>query len=73
MPSNALDLDLHDLDLLEEIGLVTELMAAAEHTGRRLSVHEVDAVLFGDALGPTASGSSRRGLPDVPLPTQRSA
>jgi hypothetical protein len=43
--TNALDLDLHDADLIDEIHLVTELMAAAAASAQPLSQEAIDGIL----------------------------
>lgn len=43
--TDALDLDLHDADLIDEIHLVTELMAAAAASARSLSQDAIDDIL----------------------------
>lgn len=44
--TDALDLDLHDLELLDEITLVADLMVAAAESASRLAPAAIDAVLF---------------------------
>ena len=43
--NDALDLDLQDVDLIDEIHLVADLMVAAAQSPHCLSQDEVDAIL----------------------------
>lgn len=47
--TNALDLDLHDADLIDEIHLVTELMAAAAASAQQLTQEAIDGILASPA------------------------
>jgi hypothetical protein len=45
--TDALDLDLQDAELIDEIHLVADLMVAAAQSPRPLSAAEIDAILAG--------------------------
>ena len=47
--TNALDIELHDAELIDEITLVSELMVAASESEVPLSQERIDAILAGHA------------------------
>lgn len=62
LPTDTLDVDLHDAELTDEIHLVTELMVLASEVAGPLDQQTVDAVL--GVHPPLDGGQQGLGLPE---------